>query len=110
MTIGPKNPIERPEVTRPTSSSRPVKGGQVPTRPEKSDDADAVVEISSRAVDLGGSTGPASASRAEHIAKLTKEIAENRYDLDMKAVADSMMKTAAPDLYDALVAAGELDE
>ncbi len=111
MASGPRG-IDRSRGTGPAAPSRPADGTDRRLSPAPPDSGkDAVVRISPLAVDLSRATPPAGGvNRDAQVERIAAQIAANAYEIDPAKVAESIMKNAAPELFEALIAAGEAEE
>lgn len=108
MSAGPKG-VDPTSSTSPTGRVRPERqGSNGQPGPEKKDVAppddsqDAVLHISARATQL---------SHALTTAEIERELqARTGLPVDSRKTAEAIMKKLAPDLYQALVDAGEIEE
>lgn len=108
MMSGPKS-IDRPGSSRLAAPDRPSRQ-KAEAQPTAQEEDDAVVRISAEASDLHRTEAAKAAERTERIQRIAAQIAAKSYTVEPRKVAEAILRHSAPELYQTLVAAGEVEE
>lgn len=108
MMAGPKG-IDRSRPREAAAPARPARAAKSEQAP-KTDSGDAVVRISAQAADLSRANAAEAVERDERVRQIAESIAADSYEVEPRKVAEAILKHSAPELYQALVAAGEVEE
>lgn len=109
MASGPRG-IGRSGAAGPAAPARPNKMGGRENPPAPSVEPDTVVRISPLASDLSRNAAVDKAERTAQVERIAAQVAANTYEIEPRKIAEALLKQAAPELYEALVAAGEVEE